>query len=176
MTREELESALAELIGSERHTQTSDVEIVTAVLSVIENAAGIPITGHSSKKEAMTREELEKRLAYYISGTHNAYCSYPVTTSGIINLIKTEIPELFGLLDGSMEDKGKLARHLKSGGLYQVIGEGKIEADLSPVVIYQNIHNRMIWVRPRDEFYDGRFEILDAVAQCAEGDNIDGLR
>jgi hypothetical protein len=45
MTREELESALAELIGSERHTLTPDAEIVTAVLSVIENAAHIPITG-----------------------------------------------------------------------------------------------------------------------------------
>ena len=45
MTREELESALAELIGSERHTLTPDAEIVTAVLSVIENAARIPATG-----------------------------------------------------------------------------------------------------------------------------------
>lgn len=41
-------------------------------------------------------------------------------------------------------------RHYK-GGLYRVVALGRIEADLSPVVIYDN-ENGETWVRPADEF------------------------
>ena len=36
-------------------------------------------------------------------------------------------------------------------GLYRVIGRGRMEADLSPVVIYDNEAGE-IWVRPADDF------------------------
>lgn len=50
-------------------------------------------------------------------------------------------------------------RHLKTGGLYRIIGEARIEADLSPVTVYVSAKSEM-WVRPTAEFNDGRFERL----------------
>jgi hypothetical protein len=50
-------------------------------------------------------------------------------------------------------------RHVKSGGLYVVLFEGKLEKDCSNVVIYRG-QDGNIWVRPSNEFYDGRFEVL----------------
>ena len=48
-------------------------------------------------------------------------------------------------------------RHVKSGGIYEIIGYGKIEADLTPCVIYRAKGNQQLWVRPKTEFFDGRF-------------------
>ncbi|MEY3229350.1 MAG: hypothetical protein RL474_238, partial [Pseudomonadota bacterium] len=39
--------------------------------------------------------------------------------------------------------------HLKSGGLYRVIGLGKIEANLEDVYIYEAMRNQTLWVRPK---------------------------
>ncbi len=47
--------------------------------------------------------------------------------------------------------------HLKSGGLYRVIGLGKIEANLDDVYIYEAMRNQTLWVRPKTEMEDGRF-------------------
>ena len=49
-------------------------------------------------------------------------------------------------------------RHIKTGGLYRVLRHGRIEADLRAVVIYESLADGRVWVRPTDEFYDGRFE------------------
>ncbi len=49
-------------------------------------------------------------------------------------------------------------RHRKSGGLYKVLAVGRIEATLAPCVIYQAEAGGDVWVRPYDEFTDGRFE------------------
>lgn len=42
-------------------------------------------------------------------------------------------------------------RHYK-GSLYRVVAEGRIEADLSPVVIYDDKEGN-VWVRPHDDFH-----------------------
>jgi hypothetical protein len=47
--------------------------------------------------------------------------------------------------------------HLKSGGLYRVIGLGKIEANLEDVYIYEAMRNQTLWVRLKAEMEDGRF-------------------
>lgn len=47
--------------------------------------------------------------------------------------------------------------HLKSGGLYRVIGLSKIEANLEDVYIYEAMRNQTLWVRPKAEMKDGRF-------------------
>lgn len=47
--------------------------------------------------------------------------------------------------------------HLKSGGLYRVIGVGKMEANLLDVYIYEAMRNHTLWVRPQAEMEDGRF-------------------
>lgn len=49
-------------------------------------------------------------------------------------------------------------RHRK-GGLYRVIQRGRIEADLTPAVIYDDREGN-VWVRPAAEFDDGRFSPL----------------
>ena len=55
-------------------------------------------------------------------------------------------------------------RHRK-GGEYRVIGFGTLEADRSEAVIYDDCHGQ-IWIRARNEFYDGRFVAIH--------DNIEG--
>lgn len=52
---------------------------------------------------------------------------------------------------------GMKVRHVKSGGVYVVVTVGLVEATLAPVVIYRDIVAHTTWVRPVDEFCDGRF-------------------
>lgn len=49
----------------------------------------------------------------------------------------------------------------RKGGVYTVIAEGVNETDLTPVIIYQAAVDGVIWVRPKEEFMDGRFTRLD---------------
>jgi hypothetical protein len=51
-------------------------------------------------------------------------------------------------------------RHRK-GGEYTVVAVARIEADLMPVIVYQSEKDGSVWVRPIDEFEDGRFTQLD---------------
>ena len=53
-------------------------------------------------------------------------------------------------------------RHRK-GGLYRVITRGVWEPERRAVVIYDDADG-ITWVRPADEFDDGRFTPLDQVA------------
>lgn len=53
-------------------------------------------------------------------------------------------------------DTGTRWRHRK-GGEYTVIGVGRIEADLSPVIVYRDDKLGRVWVRSVAEFEDGRF-------------------
>lgn len=49
------------------------------------------------------------------------------------------------------------ATHLhRKGGLYRELHRGLLEADVTPVVIYEDRHGN-VWVRPAREFDDGRF-------------------
>ena len=51
-------------------------------------------------------------------------------------------------------------KHIKTGGLYFIICYGLQESDKTPVVVYKSLDNEQIWVRPTEEFEDGRFEIF----------------
>lgn len=50
-------------------------------------------------------------------------------------------------------------KHVKTGGLYRVIRDQNvfIEATKTPAVLYEAADGTY-WIRPKDEFYDGRFE------------------
>jgi hypothetical protein len=48
-------------------------------------------------------------------------------------------------------------RHLKTGGLYRVIGLATIEATLEDVYVYESMSNQRLWIRPQKEMEDGRF-------------------
>lgn len=58
-----------------------------------------------------------------------------------------------------------LVRHLKTGGVYQIIAtNARIEATLDEVVVYQKMHDPdhgSVWIRPAEEFFDGRFERVE---------------
>ncbi len=66
--------------------------------------------------------------------------------------------------------------HKKRGTTYQIIGEARaqivgkpIEED-SVVVVYRSNQDGSLWVRPREEFYDGRFEQISTPPQSEGGE------
>lgn len=67
-------------------------------------------------------------------------------------------------------------RHKKTGREYQIVGVGCMQArdwgivtdpynitdvDMEEVVIYRDVKDNHLWVRPYKEFFDGRFEPVD---------------
>lgn len=50
-----------------------------------------------------------------------------------------------------------LWQHRKTGGIYEVVGECQIESTNTPGVLYRNTSTGVTWVRPKEEFFDGRF-------------------
>lgn len=63
---------------------------------------------------------------------------------------RRKIAALLRRLSSPVEEWRPTHRHYK-GGLYRVVARGKIEADLSPVVIYDNKQGET-WVRPVRDF------------------------
>lgn len=62
-------------------------------------------------------------------------------------------------LRGRGPHAGSRWRHLKTGGRYEVVCNGLVEASLTPCVVYRSLDRpaEPYWVRPLDEFLDGRF-------------------
>lgn len=63
---------------------------------------------------------------------------------------------------------GPVFRHVKRGTLYELIHQsarmqhGAVSAvDMQTVVVYRSLADDSIWVRPRKEFFDGRFVRVD---------------
>ena len=49
-------------------------------------------------------------------------------------------------------------KHVKTGGLYCIVDNNvRIEAEAAHSVLYMNLVTSEKWVRPKSEFYDGRF-------------------
>jgi hypothetical protein len=55
--------------------------------------------------------------------------------------------------------EGTVWQHRK-GGIYSVLAVALIEATLAEVVVYEAHEDGTVWVRPMDEFLDGRFTQL----------------
>ncbi|QDP65321.1 MAG: hypothetical protein Unbinned200contig1000_61 [Prokaryotic dsDNA virus sp.] len=51
--------------------------------------------------------------------------------------------------------------HKKTGKMYVILHHGLLESSLEPVVIYQQEDGGPVWVRPAEEFFDGRFQSWD---------------
>lgn len=62
---------------------------------------------------------------------------------------------------GKDGDSWATHRHVKTGGLYKVLRQNRVRIEKTgePAVVYQG-EDGMWWVRPRKEFFDGRFEAL----------------
>jgi len=69
-----------------------------------------------------------------------------ISTAGRIASLEAEIARL-----RTERDTWQPTHEHYKGGLYRVIGRGLIEADRSPVVIYDNAMGE-IWVRPESDF------------------------
>lgn len=53
-------------------------------------------------------------------------------------------------------------KHVKTGGVYIVVEEEcLLESDLTPMVAYLSLKDGKIWLRPKEEFFDGRFVKLE---------------
>ena len=72
------------------------------------------------------------------------------------------------MLDG--RQIGHMVWQHKKGGRYRVLTVAINEADLKPVVVYQSTdpNNTPIWVRPVEEFLDGRFKALGPIGGIEE--------
>lgn len=54
----------------------------------------------------------------------------------------------------SKERQGDIYQHVKSEGLYELLYEGRLERDMTNVVVYRYLLDGRVWVRPTHEFYD----------------------
>jgi hypothetical protein len=61
------------------------------------------------------------------------------------------------------EFKGEIYRHVKTGGLYVILGDALIEDGAVCSIVYQSLADGQVWVRPTKEFFDGRFTKESAV-------------
>ena len=50
--------------------------------------------------------------------------------------------------------------HINTGGIYELIGSGLFESTEEPMVIYRSIADGAVWIRPKTEFFDGRFQTV----------------
>lgn len=62
------------------------------------------------------------------------------------------------------------ARHKKRGTSYEVLGIGKVQSavalwDNDEVVIYRGKSDGKLWARKKDEFFDGRFDLMVAESE-----------
>jgi hypothetical protein len=57
--------------------------------------------------------------------------------------------------------------HAQTGIGYRVIGVGRDEATLNPVVVYTEARMDQLWVRPLTEFMDGRFVQTSIIFEMA---------
>lgn len=85
------------------------------------------------------------------------------------------LPALLDALQGAREDARRPSnwvwQHVKTGGEYEILHEGMIEADCSPVVIYRSLAptNEAVWVRPQAEFNE-RFKRLRPIDAARKGE------
>ncbi|MEP2533496.1 hypothetical protein [Shimia sp.] len=53
-----------------------------------------------------------------------------------------------------------LFRHKKRGSVYRLINIAVQESDMSAVAVYSDTESGLLWTRPAEEFFDGRFEVV----------------
>jgi hypothetical protein len=53
-------------------------------------------------------------------------------------------------------------KHVKTGGVYVIVDdECMLESDLTPMVAYRSLKDGQVWLRPKEEIFDGRFVKLE---------------
>lgn len=49
-------------------------------------------------------------------------------------------------------------RHERTGGVYATLMTAERESDHEPMLVYRSVDDGTVWVRPAEEFFDGRFK------------------
>lgn len=91
---------------------------------------------------------------------------YPANIEAVSSVDRDDIIPLLEAFIASQ--KQPEFRHIKTGGLYMMVGHGRIQAeepllDMEPVTIYRSAKDGSLWARHPDEFNDGRFESLSSL-------------
>lgn len=80
-----------------------------------------------------------------------------------ISDLQTELLKLNLAISEAISKRARV-KHIKRGSTYHVFGKGKIQVSGNPlvdydeVVVYVSDETGDIWIRPVEEFEDGRFE------------------
>ena len=64
----------------------------------------------------------------------------------------------------STRERPERWKHVKTGGIYRIVGSGRMEADGEAgvkYIMYRNTDTGLTWIRPAREFFDGRFELME---------------
>ena len=69
-------------------------------------------------------------------------------------------------------------KHKKTGNVYRIMAFGFTEKTLTPSVIYENVTQPgALFIRPCEEFFDGRFEMLGPTEESSDNMKpLDGVR
>lgn len=117
---------------------------------------GVFETEKEALSEAMSREDGSPYFRTYKDDFDNLvidfsshWCFYRVIPTN------QEITDDIGL---SLEISRNVFKHRKTDNYYFIIGEVVLENTLEEAIIYKDIKSGRVWVRPKKEFMDGRFE------------------
>jgi hypothetical protein len=60
-------------------------------------------------------------------------------------------------------------KHVKTGGVYEIVCEAKTEGTGTPVIVYRNVSTSEVWTRPKVYFMDGRFQPISPTCAVCGG-------
>ncbi|WP_205649548.1 hypothetical protein [Agrobacterium sp. CNPSo 2736] len=130
------------------------------------------------------RDEISKDVDELLAGWFDGE-RYAVDKNDIVELVLKHSAQAAALVIMALNPPIATHRHKKRGTEYVLIGVGKMQAenwkfphtyrdmgesetdmlsvDMREVAIYRSIDDDSLWVRPREEFEDGRFEALGSL-------------
>ena len=142
--------------------------------------------------ERLTHED---RLRLYVEDPETFAFSYEDADglAGEIDTLRFELLELREAVKAQTEaEQAVTHRHKKRGSEYVLLGMGRMQTtdwhsagelagaliagtglasvDMREVAIYRSVDDGSLWVRPREEFEDGRFEALARSLQSHTGE------
>lgn len=142
-------------------------------------------------KEAITKaveaqEQIERILAGYLSQNRMPVMSGDMrdrlTPRGRRECTQAA-RDVIAALTALQEQPARVVthRHKNRGSEYMLVGYGRMQcdwwehvggnrypADMREVAVYRCVDDNSLWVRPREEFEDGRFEVISALTTLQE--------
>lgn len=88
----------------------------------------------------------------------NLYIILPYVVLSIVLIFTLFYVRFYYYKEFAERKRGARFKHLKTGGIYRIITEGNEENSGDDVIVYRSEKDGSVWVRPKSEFFDGRFE------------------